>query len=133
MFQLAWVIFGLFVVAMLISLVSAIRQDIRNHPSSFRFSIKQLLVTVSVFVVLLATTSGVRQLAGRVAISRTNFNCISQGMTKDQVIAVAGRPHEVNSIEENSWSYYIWNGFVPFSDPDYVFFGDDDLVESTGF
>ena len=123
MFQFAWLILGLFAIAVLVAFTSAILHDIRDHRLRFQFSVKQLLVPASLCLLLLAAIFGARQLTSRIAISRTTFNRISQGMTKDEVIAVAGKPHEVNSIDENSWSYYIWNGFVPFSDPDYVFFG----------
>lgn len=82
---------------------------------------------VAVGATLLAAWS----LTGRIAITNSNFNRITNGMTKQEVIAVAGRPHEIDSIEDNAWSYTIWNGFVPYSDPRYVFFDQNDLVEST--
>ena len=64
------------------------------------------------------------------AISETTYDSIKLGMTRAEVVQLAGKPHLQN---ENGSFYRVWNGLVTYSDLLNVHYNDRDQVDHLSF
>ena len=71
--------------------------------------------------------------SGRIAISNSTSHRIVEGMTKQEVLNIAERPHYTNTVDDNCWDYRVWNGIVFYSDPMHVCFDENECVDVIAF
>ena len=91
-----------------------------------RLSIQLLLIAVGILCVYLALNFA----AARFAISSEQSDRISKGMTRDDVLGIAGTPHQK---DQHGWQYRVWNGWLPYSDMLKVEFGENGSVNWVSF
>jgi len=98
-----------------------------DNTGRFQLTTRKLLIVVLVMSALLAASSAM----SRFAIRGSTADQIHEGMTKQQVLDVAGKPHYIGN--DGVWDYRVWNGFVLYSDPLHVGFDENGRVDITCF
>ena len=98
-----------------------------DNTGRFQFTTRKLLIVVLVISGLFAASNAFL----RFAISSSTADQINKGMTRQQVLDVAGKPHYIGN--GGVWDYRVWNGFVVHSDPLHVGFDKNGLVDVACF
>ena len=62
-------------------------------------------------VAAVAVMLSLPSLLGLIAISQHTEMQIEEGMTRQELIQIAGRPHQIGSDE--TWYYNVWRGPLP--------------------
>ena len=91
-----------------------------------QISIRGLFALVAVVALAMACYSAI---AG-FAIPNETSNQIIEGLTREQVLQIAGKPHQTDGSD---WYYRVWNGFVPYSDMMLVGFDKNGEVDCVSF
>ena len=94
----------------------------QSGDGKLQFRLKSMLLIVAAIAIVF----GLRNLLGSVAISNSAAFSIEEGMTQEELLSIAGRPHTVGW--DGTWYYCYWEGLLP-SGGMGVEFDDDGVVD----